>query len=937
MLASKVWEERQQKPVVVMPDGGGEELVGRERGEMERALEEKRREASEAARAFELKHAFYPRSKELKEQEEREAARQQKEMGEEEKEAFEMATKAKTELLEVQMKQVAVRKEQEAQAAAASATTLTEIASSSNSSSSSSDSTVYADTTSSSREQLHVRKEQMLIKIKEVEKATGGLGKVSREVRLKGEEAAKSTKELKGVREIVVEESREKVRDFIEEQGEMWEREGRKRGEEIWESTGGKALNEMIEAKDEVLREVEKVRQINMELDAIKATLEQQQQQRQQQQQLGLDLSEEPSKQEQQHHHHLRLRTAESTGSAVEEMQQHGEEGDGAHVSLSSFPKSEGKEGKKSKGKHYAARELQEAEAILASATAELALMTGKVQGEVQAWEATNQELQGLLKELQESKEAAKHHMRVDPFLLEQHSEGDGSRILTPLQSLSTEAVAETRAEKSALLDREIALIKEAEALDELARECTKSNEEISATLTALEETMRLEREQRDVVSAEPVPESEAEENVSEQEGEGEIGPTKEQVVEAFRQLVRTEIQDLETRAWDTLDIPDSPVEEEPEVPEGLSATERAVLKNEQEEREVLDKLIRIIQYASDESLRENLEVWTRNGKIERMLDQTSYDKKIMEMELALKWRNHLELTRLVEHLGMVNVSMAQLRAGAFYVGVHGAIEAEHGFDYARWFHGADVVLDRLHTTPPYTQMAPPNGWVDDVLMERVPPSLPLHWPRSQTRGKKVGECYCMALAPGLSPPSYTIKFHRPLNVNVLSTLSLTHFYRPWYVLRWFDYVWQPKRDEYHYDTVGSMAPREVILWGVPSMKATRKGMKMGRRGKNAGLVWLGNFTFLIEEPFYRTQFWPLIKPEGGREGEKIEGVRLEIVSNHGNEEYTCLYRVGVYGERVEEYENDEPWMGWLHAIKGKLGEFMALGADRLESLVDEY
>ena len=103
MLASKVWEERQQKPVVVMPDGGGEELVGRERGEMERALEEKRREASEAARAFELKHAFYPRSKELKEQEEREAARQQKEMGEEEKEAFEMATKAKTELLEVQV------------------------------------------------------------------------------------------------------------------------------------------------------------------------------------------------------------------------------------------------------------------------------------------------------------------------------------------------------------------------------------------------------------------------------------------------------------------------------------------------------------------------------------------------------------------------------------------------------------------------------------------------------------------------------------------------------------------------------------------------------------------------------------------------------------------------------------------------------------------
>jgi len=120
-------------------------------------------------------------------------------------------------------------------------------------------------------------------------------------------------------------------------------------------------------------------------------------------------------------------------------------------------------------------------------------------------------------------------------------------------------------------------------------------------------------------------------------------------------------------------------------------------------------------------------------------------------------------------------------------------------------------------------------------------------------------------------------------------------------------------------------------------MKAARKDMKRGRKGEEAGLVWLGNFTFLLTEPFYRTQFWPLAKPEGGRQEEKIEGVRLEIISNHGNEEYTCLYRVGVYGERVEEFENDEPWMGWLHAIQVKLGEAMALVADTLEDVIDDY
>jgi len=70
---------------------------------MEKELEEKRRKASEAARAFELKHALYPRSKELQEQEERDAARQKKQMEEEERAVFEMATKAKAELVEMRV------------------------------------------------------------------------------------------------------------------------------------------------------------------------------------------------------------------------------------------------------------------------------------------------------------------------------------------------------------------------------------------------------------------------------------------------------------------------------------------------------------------------------------------------------------------------------------------------------------------------------------------------------------------------------------------------------------------------------------------------------------------------------------------------------------------------------------------------------------------
>jgi len=74
---------------------------------------------------------------------------------------------------------------------------------------------------------------------------------------------------------------------------------------------------------------------------------------------------------------------------------------------------------------------------------------------------------------------------------------------------------------------------------------------------------------------------------------------------------VRNEIRDLEIRAWNTRDIQDSPVEEGPEVSEGLSVTERAMFKKELEEREELQSLLRIINYALDESLHENLDIWS--------------------------------------------------------------------------------------------------------------------------------------------------------------------------------------------------------------------------------------------------------------------------------------------------------------------------------------
>uniref|UniRef100_A0A7S1XUJ1 SUN domain-containing protein n=2 Tax=Phaeomonas parva TaxID=124430 RepID=A0A7S1XUJ1_9STRA len=68
----------------------------------------------------------------------------------------------------------------------------------------------------------------------------------------------------------------------------------------------------------------------------------------------------------------------------------------------------------------------------------------------------------------------------------------------------------------------------------------------------------------------------------------------------------------------------------------------------------------------------------------------------------------------------------------------------------------------------------------------------------------------------------------------------------------------------------------------------------------------LGEFDYLVSEDdaVPAVQYFKLDNPNA----EAFERVRVEVLSNHGSAEYTCLYRVRVHGTPgdVQEEEEDD-------------------------------
>ena len=101
----------------------------------------------------------------------------------------------------------------------------------------------------------------------------------------------------------------------------------------------------------------------------------------------------------------------------------------------------------------------------------------------------------------------------------------------------------------------------------------------------------------------------------------------------------------------------------------------------------------------------------------------------------------------------------------------------------------------------------------------------------------------------------------------------------------------------------GASMPRQVRLSGVDdeqladAIAQVRAGEVAASTGELAGSV-LGQFEY--ERDGTQVQQWPVGRKGQGDSGRGYQHVRLDVLNNYGNSNYTCIYRVRVHGEPVK-------------------------------------
>lgn len=86
-----------------------------------------------------------------------------------------------------------------------------------------------------------------------------------------------------------------------------------------------------------------------------------------------------------------------------------------------------------------------------------------------------------------------------------------------------------------------------------------------------------------------------------------------------------------------------------------------------------------------------------------------------------------------------------------------------------------------------------------------------------------------------------------------------------------------------------SSAPRLVQAWGHVERRDTQG-------------IFLGDFVYVKEhnEKVQPRQTFAVGGGDGGK-GVAVSAVRLEVMANHGSQDYTCVYGIGVHGTAQSE------------------------------------
>ena len=93
-------------------------------------------------------------------------------------------------------------------------------------------------------------------------------------------------------------------------------------------------------------------------------------------------------------------------------------------------------------------------------------------------------------------------------------------------------------------------------------------------------------------------------------------------------------------------------------------------------------------------------------------------------------------------------------------------------------------------------------------------------------------------------------------------------------------------------------APRHIKVWGTPYPQADGHGLHRRREqpGERSGQVLLGELDYVVSEAAEPVQTFHV----RGVSHQKNEEVAFQVTSNHGKEDYTCLYRVRVHSSELD-------------------------------------
>ena len=233
----------------------------------------------------------------------------------------------------------------------------------------------------------------------------------------------------------------------------------------------------------------------------------------------------------------------------------------------------------------------------------------------------------------------------------------------------------------------------------------------------------------------------------------------------------------------------------------------------------------------------------------------------------------------------------------------------ELGPDYAARYQGGKILRGLKHTSPYF----PVN--VGEPEYVRAPPEIAI------SESVDLGHCYPLpthttnATGSHATPALLSIQLSERVTI---AAIAVHHFPG--------NLSLPLPGDENVNATAGSVAPREMVVYGLRDLIHPFLPDRMVR---------LGTFPYVLDAA-RPIQIFRVEQNEGYEEGGVYEGVRLEILSNHGHPNYTCIYRVSVHGAGRGPLQTARKWYDSQRYLPMPLSEVPGAALGKINEWKDQ-